>query len=225
MPIIDRRGATATRRSLILALAVGVSSCMGSDNAVLRHARFLTATIRKPPALKREDVAKFAAASISVRVGGAAEALVLLNRIEGKNQFWFSSDRIMLVTRGGRVTQTAGFQSDLVHTEMTTPDPVDGALLTADHGASQRLLDYEDFGVGIQARSKYRIVGRDPIQIIGSTIPTVRVVEQVRVPALKWWFTNTYWVHEQTGAVWKSRQHFHPERPVLTITTMRQVKT
>jgi hypothetical protein len=198
---------------------------MGTDNVLLRHMRLLTATFGKPPALKREDVAKFAAASISVRVGSAPEALVLLNRIEGRDQFWFSSDHIMLVTRGGRVTQTAGFQTDLMHTEMPTPDPVDGALLTADHGASLRLLDYEEFGVGIQARSQYRLLGRDPIRIIGSSIPTLRIIEQVRVPTLKWWFTNTYWVHEQTAAVWKSRQHFHPDRPVLTITTMRPVKT
>jgi hypothetical protein len=196
---------------------------MGTDNVLLSHLRLLGGTFAKPKGLKREAVAKFAAASISVRVGGSAEALVLLNRIEGRNQFWFSSDEIMLVTRGGRLTQTSGFQTDLMHTEMTTPDPVDGALLRADHATSQRVLDYEDFGVGIQARSKYRVVRREPILIIGSTIPTVRVVEQVRVPTLKWWFTNTYWVHEQTGAVWKSRQHFHPERPVLTITTMRPV--
>jgi hypothetical protein len=211
-----------TRRALLLALAAaGLSGCAHGDNIIWQHLKLLRRVGGSSGGLKREDVAKFPAASIAARLGGGREVLILLDRIEGRDYFWLSTDYVMLVTRGGRLMQTAGFANDLARTTLPAPDPVDGGLLGADRQNSLRLLDYEDFGTGVPATSKYRVVKKDPLTIIGSTIPTVRVIERVQIRPLKWYFTNTYWVHEETGQVWRSRQRFHPDHPALTITTMR----
>ena len=214
-----------TRRAALLGLtAAGLAGCVKSDNVLLQHARLLTGTFKVNKGLTREDVAKFQAASIAARFGGGLEVLILLQRIEGRNLYWLSTDRVMLVTRGGRLVQTAGFPNDLAHTSFLGPDPVDRGLLHANGQMSVRQLDYDEFGTALFATSKYRVVKKDPIRIIGATIPTVRVSERVRMRSLKWHFTNTYWVHEETGAVWQSRQRFHPDHPALTLTTMRPVR-
>ncbi|MFO1187821.1 MAG: YjbF family lipoprotein [Alphaproteobacteria bacterium] len=214
-----------TRRAALLGLtATGLSACIKSDNVLLRHVQLLTGTFKVNKGLTREDVAKFQAASIAARFGGGQEVLILLQRVEGRNLYWLSTDRVMLVTRGGRLVQTAGFPNDLAHTSFIGPDPVDRGLLRAHGQMSVRQLDYDDFGLALFATSKYRVVKKDPIRIIGATIPTVRVTEKVRMRSLKWHYTNTYWVHEETGVVWQSRQRFHPDHPALTITTMRPVR-
>jgi hypothetical protein len=216
-----------TRRAALTALGLagfsGLAGCVGQNNLLWRHFGLL---LHKPRAatLKRADVAKFAAASIAVRAGNRPEGLVLLDRIEGRDLYWLSSDRILLVTRGGRLTQTAGLRANLGHTVFPVPDPVDGAILSSSGERSTRLLDYEEFGIGLEADSEFRVEKKQPITILGAALPTLRVRERVRVRSLKWGFTNTYWAHEQTGAVWRSSQHFHPDYPALTITTLRPVR-
>lgn len=210
-----------SRRALMLGLAGTLGGCVASDGIVFRHAQLLWGATKGARPLSREDVARFQAASIAVRMGGSREVLVLLDRIAGRDYFWLSTDRVMLVTRGGRLVQTAGFPNDLLHTTLISPDPVDGRLLAMHGQMSLRTLDYEEYGTGLYATSKYRVLKKEPLSIIGSTIPTVRVRERVRMSSLKWRFTNYYWVHEQTGAVWRSRQYFHPAHPPLTMTVMR----
>jgi len=222
LPITEQAN-SATRRALVLGLAAaGLSSCIGQTLLMNRQLGFAAGLFARKPRLTREQVAKYAAASISVRMaGGSGEAMVLLNRIEGRDLFWLSIDRVLLVTRGGRLVQTAGLNVNLARTMLPVPDPVDGALLTSDRVYAQRTLDYDDFGLGLEARSRFYVQRKDPIVVLGSTLPTVRVIEEGHVKALKWYFTNTYWVHGETGAVWRSRQHFHPDSSAIVLTTLR----
>lgn len=214
------------RRALVLGLgATGLSSCAGQSPLMNRQLQFAVSLFAPAPPLTREQVAKYASASISVHMSGSSgEAMVLLNRIEGRDLFWLTSDRILLVTRGGRLMQTAGLSVNLAHTVLTESDPVDGGLLSADRKRTQRDLDYDDYGMGLEARSRFYVQRKDPITVLGSTLPTVRVIEEAHVKALKWYFTNTYWVHGETGAVWRSRQHFHPDSSAIVLTTLRPVQ-
>ena len=212
-----------TRRLALMSL-LALPACSTQDNLIFRHGSLaLKALTAKPRRLTREDVAKYNAASISVRIGNGAEGLILLNRIEHRDCFWLASSRVLIVTRGGRLIQTSGLRSNLMNTNMATPDPVDGALLTADRSKSIRSLDFEEYGFGIEATSRFELVKKEPVQILGTNLPMVRAREHVHVPDLKWHHSNTYWAHEETGAVWRSVQHYHPDQPAVTITTLRAV--
>lgn len=224
LPSGENRIPRLSRRAVLAGLAASLSACVPSESIVFRHAQLLWGGGKGGRPISRDDVARIPAASIAVRMGSSREVLVLLDRVDGRDHFWLSTDRVMLVTRGGRLIQTAGFPNDLQHTSFPSGDPVDGRLLAMNAQMSVRLLDYEEFGTGLPATSKYRVVKKEPLSIIGSTIPTVRVSERVRMRSLKWHFTNTYWVHEETGVIWRSRQHFHPDHPALTMTTMRPAR-
>jgi hypothetical protein len=64
-------------------------------------------------------------------------------------------------------------------------------------------------------------VGPESVTILGKAISTVHVTEDCSVPALKWSFTNHYWISPTSGVVWQSLQHTHPKLDPLTIEVLR----
>jgi hypothetical protein len=63
--------------------------------------------------------------------------------------------------------------------------------------------------------------GRENIEILGKAIPTIRIEEACRADALDWSFVNTYWAGAQSGMVWQSVQHIHPQLGPITTEILR----
>jgi len=216
------------RRDVVLALGLSVLALGGcSDAMTANRYRILTSALLRgrKTQLSRNDVAKYAAASIALRIGNSAPALILLREINDDEFIFASSDNYLIAMRGGRVMQTGGLRHNLSHTMLGSTDPADGGLLTADGAKCIRLLDYaEDYGIGIEARSEFELGHKETLKILGAAIPTMRVYEHVRVKSLSWRHRNIYWAHATTGSIWKTKQHTHPDLAPLTITTLRPVR-
>ena len=176
----------------------------------------------KRPALTRDQVAQFAAASVSVALGGGTPQLLLLTRVDGANHQWGLNGQMVLQTRGGRLTATGGFAHDLARTSELMPDPAQTGLLQAEDARCIRLLDYSDaYGTGCEAHSRFHVEGPETLEILGAHIATLRIAERVEVKTISWRHSNLFWVEQATGMVWRSQQHFHPDLAAMTITTMR----
>jgi len=170
----------------------------------------------------RDQVAQFSAASISLEVGNSVPELLLLTSVNGADHIWGVRGQSIIQTRGGRLVATGGLRHDLARTENVSPDPAQGALLSSNGASCSRLLDFPgDYGFGCQANSKFHVEQRETLFILGAQLETMRIIERVRVTPIGWRHTNIFWADAQTGMVWRSRQHAHPDIEALTITTLR----
>ena len=222
-----------SRRQLVMATTcLAMSSLTGcasnDDDLVGNHLKIARTLLWAPKAertLTREKVAKYPYASMAIKVGRRPEQLILLSRYEGQKLLWLSGDQIMIVTKNGRIVQTEGLRKNLRSIHFPHGDPVSSGLLNADGARTEFFLDYPDeYGLVIKAKSSYRVLGADPISVLGVPLPTIRVDERVSVPKLKWRYKNRYWVHEKTQFVWRTIQHFHPENSPYQLTMLRPAK-
>lgn len=159
-------------------------------------------------------------ASIAVRVGDGPEQMLVLAADMQSGRLWTSSAHIALSTRGGRIVRTSGFAHNL-------SGSVGGEALSdfADPDAHPRdiprqvdLRDLNLFSVVLQCRIQSR--GRDPVTILGAQIKTHRVEETCRSERPDWSFTDIFWM-DDSGFVWKSVQHVHPDLDPVEIEILR----
>jgi hypothetical protein len=167
-------------------------------------------------AVTREQAASVAFASMGWRLDGSAEHLIVLATDTGGEQLWTSAERIVLVTRDGRILRTVGLPKDLA---ATTADPTRNqspAAALAGPLQTSRQQDFPDmnhYAVTIHCRAFSR--GPDPITILGASIATTRVEESCAAQGLDWRFTDTFWIDPQSGLSWKTIQHIHPGGTVI----------
>lgn len=72
------------------------------------------------------------------------------------------------------------------------------------------------FGMMITAR--FEIVGPETITVIDTERHCLRIAENCQSDRMDWTFTNEYWVDASDGTVWRSRQHYVPQHPPITMT-------
>ena len=227
------RGSLA-RRSLLLgttALLLGgclTSPIMGNAFNVVKAQLFGYPDLPLP----RSTIAKLPYASMTARIGGGPQALLLLARSQGREQHWISGlDRSVLVLSGGRVVKTFGFPENLKNTRNQGHDPVDRALhklprpepwgQAGQTGQPEpprqpvrhsRYIDL-DLGpamapyYGLVIDSEFHSLGPRKVRIVELEFNTILVREQNSARGLNWKFENLYWVDPADGFVWKSIQH------------------
>ncbi len=179
--------------------------------------------------LPRSTIAKLPYASMTARIGGGPQALLLLARSQGREQHWISGlDRSVLALSGGRVVKTFGFPENLKNTRNQGPDPVDRGLhkLARPEPGGQtgqaetppqplrhsRYIDL-DLGpkqapyYGLVIDSEFHSLGPRNVRIVELEFDTILVREQNSARSLNWKFENLYWVDPADGFVWKSVQH------------------
>jgi len=211
-----------TRRRALAVLAAGALARCGSnpdlDLATLRQ------LIRRSPemnAVTRDQAAQIPFASIGIRVDGGPQAMLVLATDTAGDLLWTSAARVALVTRAGRIIQTAGFHDNLTATRFEDNDPVAQAL----DGPATRSLRFIDLpdggGYSIQVESMYRSQDVATITILGTALRTRPVVETNRCPKLNWTFQNIFWRDVNDGFVWRSSQTISPKGPVLEIEVLR----
>jgi len=182
--------------------------------------------------LPRSTIAKLPYASMTARIGGGPQALLLLARSQGREQHWISGlDRSVLALSGGRVVKTFGFPENLKNTRNQGHDPVDRALhklprpepwgQAGQTGQPEpprqpvrhsRYIDL-DLGpamapyYGLVIDSEFHSLGPRKVRIVELEFDTILVREQNSARSLNWKFENLYWVDPADGFVWKSIQH------------------
>jgi hypothetical protein len=211
--------AARTGRGLAgVALAFLVASCSSSGSGNTNYAQFyqlmresLSASFGKIR-VTRDQAASVAYASMGYSLDGGNQAMLILATDSGGELLWTSSAHVVIVTREGRIVRTLGLDHDL--SGLTTRNNVPPPPLTAAIHApftSTRLQDFPELGLyGVQVSCRATAVGRQSIKILGQAVPTVRVDESCRSSRPDWSFTDNFWVDGDSGLVWRSRQHVHP---------------
>jgi hypothetical protein len=171
-------------------------------------------------AVTLEQASAISYASIGVRIGDGPEQMLVLAADMQGGRLWTSSAHIALSTRGGRIVRSSGLPHNLSGSEGG-----DALAGFADANARPReivrqvdLQDLNLFSVALQCHIESK--GADPVTILGAKIETHRVEETCRSERPDWSFTDIFWM-DDSGFVWKSVQHVHPDLDAVTIEVLR----
>lgn len=176
-----------------------------------------------------EQLRKLPYATLGVTIGRNAPAVMVLATVDGDDLHWVSADRVLFVTRKGRLTQTRGLKRDLVATDWNSDDPLIEAIqLSGDSDSSRSVTRFIDVGrakpehVGVS--SSFSAPVADSLATLSGPSESLRLEEHAVVGDWRWAAHNTFWVAQQSGVVLKSRQQFCPEIPPIELEVLKPVR-
>jgi len=223
-----------TRRGVLGGLAgglagLGVTACSSSPTLdILASALTGIGDIGKAPgyALSDAQIEALPYASLGIRIGGGAPAITILASIDGDELHWASADRVVFVTRRGRLVKTVGLPRDLSATVWVAADPLASYPLLVPASSSDRKISRfvdirpnDDFGVPMESR--FEVSGDETISLLGRSHDCVRLREHILVRKWRWSTENVFWIDKDSGRVWKSRQQFCPDVPAMTLEVLK----
>lgn len=207
----------------LFTMAVLMSGC--SDFAGYQYVQYgkLLDQAWNPPSRKvsLEEAAADPYASIGVEVGGGQQVLLVLATTLSEKRLWTSNSHIVVETQHGRIVSTGGLAKNL--SELVAQGPGSPKSALEDPGRPQQFLaDFADLG----AYSVRVICHPQPprparIKILGQSLDTLRITENCSAKALKWDFTDRFWLDPKTNMIWQSVQHVHPNFPAVRIEVLR----
>jgi hypothetical protein len=167
--------------------------------------------------ITREQAAAIPYASLGYSIDGGNQGLLVLATDSGGDLLWTSAAHVVIVTRDGRIIRTVGLGRDL--SNLTSRDekglPAPANAVQAPF-TNTRLEDFPDLGLyGVRVSCRAALAGRQSIKILGQAIATLRVDEACSSRDPDWSFTDSFWVDRDTGFVWRSRQHIHPNGAMI----------
>jgi hypothetical protein len=209
-----RRAAPALAAALLLA---GCSSIgRGDVSSVYAIAHGLWGTGQK---VTLEEAASVPYASMGIRLGDGTETMIILAGDTGGQNLWTSSAKIAITTSDGRIVRTAGFEHNLGGYEPR------GDSSSENGGRTVRWqADFPDLNLySVPIACQDRQAGNETIVILGADIHTRRIEESCASAGsrLDWSFKNTYWVDPDSGVVWRSIQHVHPQLDAIETEILR----
>ena len=199
------------RNILAVTAAAGLAGCIRSPVLVNAFEAFRSEIFGYPDLpINRDQISAIPQATMAARIGRGPEALLILGRVQGREQHWISGlDRSVLVLREGRVVQTYGFPENLRGTVDMKDDPVHRLLHKLDRPVEHlRQVDLEGTErATIMIESVLVPMGRREIAIREITFDTLLIRETNDARGVSWSFDNYYWVDPGDGFVWKSEQY------------------
>jgi|GEM_PF-7131540 len=197
---------------LVVFLAVFLVSCTADSKlAVLKTALFGT----KGDLVSLEQAKLHGDAFIQATLG-KNKAVLEKKGQAGQVIYWQGIGGVAIVTKYGRVVQLIGIDVELRRSSFVNSDPLSRNSIST--GASlTRILDYmPNYLYDIKAKSKFTVVGRQNITVLGFRKSLLKVQEIVAFDNFKVKRTNTYWLDPATMLVWKSRQYYAPHaKPII----------
>ncbi len=198
-----------SRRALLLAGAVaplaGCEMPYGLNLDTVKTSLAVSTGLESAPGITLEQASQIPYASIGYRIGGSQEYILVLASTIAGDLLWTAADHRALVTEGGRITRSAGFEWNLGETSFAQPDPVQTGLQQMTTNVllvrSLDLRDIDRFGV--------------------SSLDVLEVHEDCRCKDLDWTFQNIFWADVSSGFIWRSVQNIHPNLDPLTIEVLR----
>lgn len=211
-------------RNLAFSIAVSALLCSGcsvlgeagdenSDNQKLLSIAWQTIAGVETK-VSRDEAAAIPYATIGIQIGSGPQVTMILGAARGEERDWYAGDKVLVVTKNGRIIRTLGLEHDLDRVLADTP-PTPGLpyLVSFD------IQDQGVFGAGVNCST--RDTGAQTIEVLGAQISTIYQIEHCESPRLDWTFDNEYWRDAKTGLIWRSSQHTHPEMSALTIEVLR----
>ncbi len=171
--------------------------------------------------IEREMAAELRYASIGVTIDDNPQFLFVMANQTGAGEMYTLGYKVSVVMRQGRVIRTQGLTQDvlggrwdgedIIRTAVTSPGPVAGG----------RWMDVNERGVRtVEAHCTATSLGDETVTVLEVKIPTRHVREDCKVPALKWAFSNHFWIGAD-GVIWVSVQHLGPKASPLIIEQFR----
>jgi hypothetical protein len=173
----------------------------------------------QPRSITLAQASEVSYASMGWRLDGGNQHLVILATDSHEDQLWTSSEHVVLMTHDGRLRRLVGLPREYsAHPEATGQNaeiPPPAAALQGPF-SYRRSADFSDLKAdGVPVTCRATSVGGRTIKILGKAIHVAQINENCSVPALHWQFTDTYWVSRDSGLVWRSSQHIHPDGQTL----------
>lgn len=203
-------------------VAVGTLAGCGSDSDFSQLGDMVWKSVGSiggnGPGVERAQAAAVAYATLGVRYGSNAEAMLVLATKNGDEDEWLAGTQVSIVTRGGRIVRTVGLPYNLTGFQGPVPNTGPGAQ----PGSYHYLMDFSDRHLfGIFVNCTQTDVGAERIIIIGGSHDTRHIVETCHAPQIDWDFENHFWKDAATGYVWESVQNIHPASDRLTLEVLR----
>lgn len=216
-----------TRRIALLALAVApLAACSTSESTeygALGDAIKVELGLMPPPSITLQEAAGVPYSTLGFRLGDGGQTMLVLASANGDSLIWTASNRVSFLTKGGRITRSAGFKWNLSDEQFLEPDPVAvGLQKSIPAQPVQRMVDFHDisrFGVSIIGR--FKGFTADEVTILGQPLKTIAVTEACKCDSFDWEFENAFWADPGTGFIWKSIQNIHPNLDPITVEILR----
>jgi hypothetical protein len=196
-----------------------MAACSSSNSGNTSYSQFFQVIRQSVSAsfgnarITREQAAAIPYASLGYTIDGGNQGLLVLATDSNRDLLWTSAAHVVIVTRDGRIVRTLGLGRDL--SSVTSRDEralSSPAAAVRASFASTRLEDFPDLSLyGVRLSCQARLAGQQSIKILGQAIATARVDETCNSRNPDWSFTDSFWVDKDSGFVWRSRQHVHPD--------------
>jgi hypothetical protein len=215
----------ARRRLMLGALPLVLAGCTPDSTLGMLHDSF-TATLGGSDAYARtrQQVDDLAFAQLGVRIGRGGRSIMVLNEVRGDDLYWISANRILLVTRKGRIVRSVGLTSDLLGTRLFGQDLLDAYDYEhpqIDGLETSRSVDTAA-AHGESVRARFRVEGSETITILDRPFETLRVREEARYGANRWKATNLHWLSKRSALIWQSRQFITDGSPAIEIQVLKR---
>jgi hypothetical protein len=210
-----------TTSTVAVGFALALAACSsGSNSDALRIGGLMFQSVSGGGTITRDQAAAIPYASIGVQLGGSSQGLAVLGKGIGADRYWYSGNRILFVTRDGRVVQTVGLPHDLTHLDVRTRSGNWTGPGTAKNFSL--VFDFADVGAfNVVATCTDENKGPETITILGANLSTEHHTETCDAPALDWSFQNQFWIDPKTHFVWQSEQEIHPHESTLYVSVFR----
>ena len=70
--------------------------------------------------------------------------------------------------------------------------------------------------------SRFEIEGEERIDILGQSLDTIRIREDLDSKTWRWRVSNRWWLSRESRLAWRSIQHITPDQPPLHIEVLKR---
>ena len=215
-----------TRRRLLLGSAsVLLAGCDSTPSLSLVKDSFSVAfpdSSAYPRSREQVDAQPYA--QLGVRIGGGARGIMVLSEKRADELYWISANRVLLVTRKGRIVRTVGLPTDVLGTRIETRDLLD--YYDPEHpqidGLETALSIDVGNAYGAKILSRYHVEGSETITVLGESYDTLRVREQLSCDSWSWRATSMHWLSKRSAMMWRSRQSLAKGLPPIEFETLKR---
>lgn len=217
------------RAGLVLALGLGLGACSSGGPTLFQRIGTLAATtVTGPeetpaPRLTRAELNQIPSAVIAVSTGGGPRAFLVPLSDNNGHLNYRDAEGNAVILFGGAVSRTESLGYDLRAVRYHALDPIAHQMPLAEWpDRVQREYQYARRDLGrysITLDCVFERVARETIEIVEVSFDVMRVSEICTNARRQ--ITNTYWVDQATGFIWKSEQWVDPRIGHLTIEIIR----
>lgn len=156
-------------------------------------------------------------ATLGYRIGDGGQGMLVLATKEGSDELYVSHKTAIEVLNG-RIIRTSGLEHNSNARGLQSTD----AYFSTGPRVIRWTIDYPDEGIfSAEVECHDAPAGPEDIQLLGTTIHTIRIDEHCDSATLGWSFDNVFWIDPDSRRVWRSIQYTHPKADPLELEALR----